>query len=119
MIICAIEIWNIIIIIIFIIIIIIVIIIIIIIIFRASITMICLKWREHSLFNAVPNSIVLPQDFAHETVNFNLYCVVAIYSLCFSIMKSCSYWNSNSLATIVNISKRVHDSLLFMTFILF
>ena len=38
-------------------------------------------------FNAVPNSIVLPQDYAHETVNFNLSCVVAIYSLCYSIMK--------------------------------
>ena len=44
-------------------------------------------------FNSVPNSIVLPQDYAHETVNFNLSCVVAIYSLCYSTMKSCSYWN--------------------------
>ena len=61
-------------------------------------------------FNAVPNSIVLPQDFAHETVNFNLSGVVAIYSLCFSIMKSCSYSNSNTLATIVDNSKRVHDN---------
>ena len=62
-------------------------------------------------FNAVPNSIVLPQDYAHETVNFNLSCVVAIYSLCYSIMKSCSYWNSNILATIVDNSKRVRDNL--------
>ena len=62
-------------------------------------------------FNAVPNSIVLPQDYAHETVNFNLSCVVAIYSLCYSIMKSCSYWNSNTLATIVENSKRVCDNL--------
>ena len=42
--------------------------------------------------NAVENGIVLPQDYAHETENFNLSCVVAIYSLCYSIMKSCSYW---------------------------
>ena len=41
-------------------------------------------------FNAVPNSVVIPQDFAHETVDFNLSCVVAIYSLCFSVMKLCT-----------------------------
>ena len=57
--------------------------------------------------NAVENGIVLPQDYAHETENFNLSCVIAIYSLCYSIMKSCSYWNSNTLATIVDNSKRV------------
>ena len=61
--------------------------------------------------NAIQNSIVLPQDSAHKTVNFNLSCVVAIYSLCYSIMKSCSYWNSNTLATIVGNSKRVRDNL--------
>ena len=61
--------------------------------------------------NAIQNSIVLPQDCAHETVNFNLSCVVAIYSLCYSIMKSCSYWNLNTLATIVDNSKRVCDNL--------
>ena len=61
-------------------------------------------------FNAVPNSIVLPQEFAHKTVNCNLSCFVAIYSLSYSIMKSCSYWNSNTLATIVDNSKRVHDN---------
>ena len=62
-------------------------------------------------FNAVPNSIALPQDFAHKTVNFNLSCFVPIYSLCYSIMKSCSYWNSNTLATIVDNSKRLCDNL--------
>ena len=61
--------------------------------------------------NAIQNSVVLPQDCAHETVNFNLSCVVAIYSLCYSIMKSCSYWNSNTLATIVDNSNRVRDNL--------
>ena len=61
--------------------------------------------------NAIQNSIVLPQDCAHETVNFNLSCVVAIYSQCYSIMKSCSYWNLNTLATIADNSKRVCDNL--------
>lgn len=55
--------------------------------------------------NAIQSSIVLPEDYAQETVNFNLSCVVAIYSLCYSLMKSCSYWNSNTLATIIDNSK--------------
>ena len=54
---------------------------------------------------------MLPQDYADKTVNFNLCCVVAIYSLFYSIMKSCSYWNSNALATIVDKSKKVCDNL--------
>ena len=62
-------------------------------------------------FNAVPNSIVLPQDFAYETVNFKLSCVAAIYSLCYSIMISCTFWNSHTLATIVDNSKNVRDNL--------
>ena len=62
-------------------------------------------------FNAVPNSMVLPQDYARETVNFNQSCVGAIYSLCYSIMKSCSYCNSDTFATIVENSKRVRDNL--------
>ena len=38
-----------------------------------------------------------------ETINFNLSCTVALYSLCYSIMKSCNYWNYNtSLPTIVD-----------------
>ena len=65
-------------------------------------------------FNAVPNSILHPQDYAHETVNFNLSFVVAIYSLCHSIMKPCSYWNSNTLATIVDNSTRVRENLVLM-----
>ena len=31
-------------------------------------------------FNAFPNSIVLPQDYAHKTLNFNLNCEV-IYEM--------------------------------------
>ena len=60
-------------------------------------------------FNAVPNSIVLPQHYAQETVNFNLSCVVAIYSICYSIMKSFSYCNSYTLDTIVENRKRERD----------
>ena len=43
--------------------------------------------------NELQNSTVLPHNYAHETVNFNQSCTVAIYSLCYSIMKSCCYWN--------------------------
>ena len=35
-----------------------------------------------------------------ETINFNLSCTVALYSLCYSIMKSCNYYTS--LPTIVD-----------------
>jgi len=43
--------------------------------------------------------------------NFNLSCAVAIYSLCYSLLKSCSYWNSNTLAEIVYNGKRLCDNL--------
>jgi len=62
-------------------------------------------------FPAVPNSIVLPQDFAHKSANFNVICVVAVYSLFYSIVTSCTCWNSDTLAIIVDNSKRVHDNL--------
>ena len=43
-----------------------------------------------------------------ETINFNLSCTVALYSLCYSIMKSCNYWNYNSsLPTIVDKGKKM------------
>ena len=61
--------------------------------------------------NDVQNSTVLPQNCAHETVNFTLSCAVAIYSLCYWIVKSCSYWNSNTIATIVDNGKRLGDNL--------
>ena len=53
--------------------------------------------------NEVQNSTVLPHNYAHETINSNLSCAVAIYSLCYSIIKSYSY--SNTTATIVDNGK--------------
>ena len=61
--------------------------------------------------NDVQNRTVLPHNYAHETVNFNLSCAVPMYSLCYSIVKSCSYWNSNTIATIVDNGKRLGDNL--------
>ena len=61
--------------------------------------------------NEVQNRTVLPHNYAHETVNFNLSCAVAIYSLCYSINKSYSFWNSNTTATIVDNGKRLCDNL--------
>ena len=44
----------------------------------------------------------------NETINFNLSCAVALHSLCYSIMKSCNYWNYNSsLPTIVDKGKKM------------
>ena len=50
---------------------------------------------------------MVSQNSLNETINFNLSCAVALYSLCYSIMKSCSYWNYNSsLPTIVDKGKK-------------
>ena len=58
---------------------------------------------------------MLPHNYAHETINFNLSCVVAISSVvCYCIVKSvmlCSYWNSNTIATVVDNGKRLGDNL--------
>ena len=43
-----------------------------------------------------------------KPINFNLSCAVALHSLCYSIMKSCNYWNYNSsLPTIVDKGKKM------------
>ena len=42
-------------------------------------------------------------------MNFNLSCAVALYSLCYPIIKSCNYWNYNSsLPTIVDKGKKTY-----------
>ena len=46
-----------------------------------------------------------------ETMKFNLNTTVAIYSLCYSVMKSCAYWTSKTLSSIVDNGKRLCDSL--------
>ena len=43
---------------------------------------------------------MVSQNSLNETINFNLSCAVALYSLCYSIMKSCNYYTS--LPTIVD-----------------
>ena len=51
---------------------------------------------------------MVSQNSLNETINFNLSCAVALYSLCYSIMKSCNYWNYNSsLPTIVDKGKKM------------
>ena len=51
---------------------------------------------------------IVSQTSLNETINFNLSCAVALYSLCYSIMKSCNYWNYNSsLPTIVDKGKKM------------
>ena len=75
------------------------------IIFRVYITMIYLKRGEQ--IENIQNRMV-SQNSLNETINFNLSCAVALYSLCYSIMKSCNYWNYNSsLPTIVDKGKKM------------
>lgn len=49
------------------------------------------------------------QNNASEISKFNLSCAVAIYSLCYSIMKPCSYWDSITLANIVDNGKTLYN----------
>ena len=53
---------------------------------------------------------MVSQNSVNETTNFNLSnlsCPVALYSLCYPIMKPCNYWNYNSsLPTIVDNGKK-------------
>ena len=51
---------------------------------------------------------MVSQYSVNETTNFNLSCAVALYSLCYSVIKPCNYWNYNSsLPTIVNNGKNM------------
>ena len=51
---------------------------------------------------------MVSQYSVNETTNFNLSCDVALYSLCYSVIKPCNYWNYNSsLPTIVNNGKNM------------
>ena len=51
---------------------------------------------------------MVSQNSLNKTINFNLSCAVALHSLCYSIMKSCNYWNYNSsLPTIVDKGKKM------------
>lgn len=59
--------------------------------------------------NQVQNS-TLSQTNTFGTQNFNISCAVAINSLSCSIVKSCSHWNSNTLAVIVGNGKRLCDN---------
>ena len=51
---------------------------------------------------------MVSQNSLNETMNFNLSCAVALYSLSYPIIKSCNYWNYNSsLPTIVDKGKKM------------
>ena len=56
--------------------------------------------------NKVQNSTLF-QTHARETRKFNVSCAVAIYSRCHSVMKSCSYWISNTLSNVIQYDKRL------------
>ena len=51
------------------------------------------------------------QSHACKTKKFNMSCAVTIYSLCCSVMKSCSYWNSNTLSNVMQYGKRLFENL--------
>ena len=47
----------------------------------------------------------------NEIPNFNLSCAIAVYSICYSTMKSCGYWNDSDLSQITNGGKEFLNSL--------
>ena len=51
--------------------------------------------------NKVQNSTLF-QSHACETRKFNMSCAMTVYSLCYSVIKSCSYWNSNTLSDVIH-----------------
>ena len=59
--------------------------------------------------NKVQNNTLF-QSHACETRKFNVSCAVAVYSLCYSVIKSCSYWNSNTLSGVIQYGKRLYKN---------
>ena len=53
---------------------------------------------------------IICQNITSKVNEFNQSCAVAIYSLCYSKVKSSSYWNSNTLSSIVLGKGCVHKS---------
>ena len=51
------------------------------------------------------------ENFLHEGSYFNLSCTVALYSICYSIMKSCGYWNSSTISSIIVGGKQLSKNL--------
>ena len=35
---------------------------------------------------------------------------MAVYSFCYSVIKSCSYWNSNTLSDVIQYGKRLYEN---------
>ena len=56
--------------------------------------------------NEVQDGIIC-QNTVCEIKEFNQNCFVAIYSICYSKIKSSNFWNSNTLSSIVYYGKRL------------
>jgi len=46
-----------------------------------------------------------------ECTNFKLSCTVAIYSICYSLMKSCGYWTPSTLSNVIDGGKQLYKDL--------
>ena len=58
------------------------------------------------------HKVQLLQGTVIQNDNFNVSCAVAVYSICYSIMKSCGYWNSNTLSNIIDGGKQLSKNLI-------
>ena len=56
--------------------------------------------------------ISVPADHTiHECKDFNDSCAIAIYSICYSVLRPCAYWNSNALTSIMDNGKQLSEKL--------
>ena len=55
---------------------------------------------------SVQNAMLF-HDNINKVRNFNVSFSIAIYSLCYSVMKPCNYWNANTLHTVVDNGKKM------------
>ena len=56
--------------------------------------------------------ISVPADHTiHECKAFNDSCAIAIYSICYSLLRPCAYWNSNALTSIIDNGKQLSQKL--------
>ena len=56
--------------------------------------------------------INVPADHTiHEYKAFNDSCAIAIYSICYSVLRPCAYWNLNALTSIIDNGKQLFQKL--------
>ena len=61
----------------------------------------------NEVHNNIQTDNIQTEDCSHEYTTFNQSYAVAIYSLCYSLIKPCGYWNAKTLSNIVDGGKHL------------